>query len=68
MNKLFFNIMAAFAFILPFTSCTEDSPVTNPRQEEVEEMERGTFAKGADVSWLTQLESEGQGSAENHWG
>ena len=41
------------------TSCTQESPVTNPRQQEVETVETGTFAKGADVSWLTQMESEG---------
>lgn len=41
-------------------SCTEDGPVTNPRQEEnIVEKESG-FAKGADVSWLTQMESEGR--------
>lgn len=41
-------------------SCTQKSPVTNPRQEDITvEEERGTFAKGADVSWLTQMESEG---------
>lgn len=45
--------------LLSIVACTEDSPVTNPRQEETVEMERGVFAKGADISWLTQLESEG---------
>lgn len=60
MNKLFLNIFAICVSVLSFAACSEDSPVTNPRQEEVEEMERGTFAKGADISWLTQLESEGE--------
>lgn len=40
------------------TACSEDSPVTNPLQPQPEQPERGTFAKGADVSWLTQMESE----------
>ena len=40
-------------------SCTQESPVTNPRQQEVTPAQPGTFAKGADVSWLTQMESEG---------
>jgi len=40
-------------------SCTQESPVTNPRQQEVVPAAPGTFAKGADVSWLTQMESEG---------
>ena len=40
-------------------SCTQESPVTNPRQQEVVPVQPGTFAKGADVSWLTQMESEG---------
>lgn len=45
-------------------ACTEDSPVTQwpngekPSDEPVE-IERGTFAKGADVSWITELEAEG---------
>lgn len=52
--------------LLPFVlascvqvSCTQESPVTNPRQQEIIPAEPGTFAKGADVSWLTQMESEG---------
>lgn len=58
--KKFLNI-AAMLCLLAATqaACTEDSPVTNPRQPEPEKAERGTFAKGADVSWLTQMESEG---------
>ncbi len=40
-------------------SCTQESPVTEPRQQEIVPGESGTFAKGADVSWLTQMESEG---------
>ena len=40
-------------------SCTQESPVTNPRQQEVTPPTPGTFARGADVSWLTQMESEG---------
>lgn len=58
MNKMFLSICTALVGSLFSVSCTEDSPVTNPRQEEVV-IERGTFAKGADVSWVTQMESEG---------
>lgn len=57
--KLFSKISVLVLTALFFASCTEDSPITNPRQQETEQMERGTFAKGADVSWLTQLEKEG---------
>ncbi len=45
-------------------ACTQDSPVTvwpngeKPSDKPVE-IERGTFAKGADVSWLTELEAAG---------
>jgi len=52
------KIMLIFAALL-LAGCTEESPVTNPLQEEVQMQPAGTFAKGADVSWLTQLESEG---------
>ena len=51
--------MIAFACIQ--FSCTENDPAPTPDQPEVTPptIERGTFAKGADVSWLTQMESEG---------
>lgn len=40
--------------------CTQDSPITNPPVDRTPvEIERGTFAKGADVSWLTQFETQG---------
>ncbi len=41
--------------------CTQDSPITNPPvvKEEIV-FDRTAFAKGADVSWLTQLEQEGE--------
>lgn len=42
-------------------ACTEDSPITNPPVEKEEiVIDRTAFAKGADVSWLTQLEKEGE--------
>lgn len=60
MKKTIFSIITVLMTSLFSVSCTEDSPITNPRQTEDETViERGTFAKGADVSWLTQLESEG---------
>lgn len=41
-------------------ACTQDSPVTNPPVDNKPvEIERGTYAKGADVSWLTQFEAQG---------
>lgn len=50
----------ACAAALCCCSCTEEGPVTNPKQEEptIPVKESG-FARGADVSWLTQMESEG---------
>lgn len=60
MKKIFATICTALMASLCAVSCTEDSPVTNPRQQEdTVTIERGTFAKGADVSWVTQMESEG---------
>ncbi len=47
---------------LALASCTQDSPITVPDPDRqpplVYEKETG-FARGADVSWLTQMESEG---------
>lgn len=57
--NLFSKISALALSVFLFTACTEDSPITSPRQQETTQMERGTFAKGTDVSWLTQLEQEG---------
>lgn len=60
MKRTHLYILSIMAAMLSLSSCTEDSPVTNPRQEEIVPMDRGAFAKGADVSWLTQLESESE--------
>ena len=45
-----------------FGACNEDvNPTTSPRQPEPVVPEKSVgFAKGADVSWLTQMESEGR--------
>lgn len=55
------NIISAAALTIIAAGCTEDSPVTNPPMSEPEPVviERGTFARGADVSWLTELEAAG---------
>ena len=56
------NLITALVFAASMAcgSCTEEGPVTNPRQETtVCEKETG-FARGADVSWITQMEAEGR--------
>jgi arabinogalactan endo-1,4-beta-galactosidase len=60
--KKIFNIAALLlGSLFAMASCSsEDSPITSPRQAEVTPADTGAFAKGADVSWITQLESEGQ--------
>lgn len=51
----------ALAASLLCASCKEDGPVTDPRQEEPAAVVKETgFARGADVSWLTQMEAEGR--------
>ncbi len=59
MTSIFSAILvASTAFI--GSACHQDGPVTNPKQEPAEAPVKTTgFAKGADVSWLTQMESEG---------
>lgn len=57
------TIISAFAIAASIFcgSCSEDGPVTNPRQENTTKPDKETgFARGADVSWLTQMESEGR--------
>lgn len=58
-----YTIAASIAMLtgLIFTSCTEDSPVTSPTIDNTPiTVDRTGFAKGADVSWLTKMESEDQ--------
>lgn len=51
----------ALAAALSLGGCSEAGPVTNPRQENTASVVKETgFARGADVSWLTQMESEGR--------
>ena len=56
------TIISAFALAATMLcSCSEDGPVTNPRQEDTSNIVKEIgFARGADVSWLTQMESEGR--------
>lgn len=59
-TKILASIGLAAAVAVP-SGCSEDSPVSNPAPDNKPiEIERGTFAKGADVSWLSQLEAEGE--------
>ena len=58
------HIMIMAVAALAAAACTEDSPKTTwpegegPDKEPVQ-IERGTFARGADVSWVTELEKAG---------
>lgn len=52
LRKIFF----AFAVLLFFTACSNDD---NPSWPEPPVYDMTGFAKGADVSWLTQMEKEG---------
>ena len=59
-----FKIIFSTALLLTsifWGSCKDDvNPTTHPLQEEKEKPQKSTgFACGADVSWLTQMESEG---------
>lgn len=58
----FFSIFAAAASLsMSMSACTEDSPITIPpvNNDTTIEIDRSAFAKGADVSWVTMLESKG---------
>ena len=61
MKNMFGTILSLMMLSCVQTSCTQESPVTTPtqQQQEVKAVEPGTFARGVDVSWLTQMESEG---------
>lgn len=53
-----FVSIISLAIVATLSSCQQDSPISTPKTEQ-EPIDRTTFAKGADVSWLTELESEG---------
>ncbi len=58
LNKILSILAVAGSMMM--VSCEEDSPITNPPVDHTkQEIDRTIFAKGADVSWLTQMESEG---------
>ncbi len=48
------------AALMACAACSEDGPVTAPRQEQTAAVKETGFARGADVSWLTQMEAEGR--------
>lgn len=59
MTTIFSGLALAGAMLI--SSCTEEGPVTDPKQESPEAPAKETgFARGADVSWVTQMESEGE--------
>ncbi|MGN0206374.1 MAG: arabinogalactan endo-beta-1,4-galactanase [Muribaculaceae bacterium] len=54
------NILLATACVALFNACTQESPITiGGTTDEPQPIDRTAFAKGADVSWLSQLESQG---------
>lgn len=58
MRKMFSNVIllaSALLFSISGTSCSSDS--VTPEQEKTYDM--SGFAKGADVSWLTEMEDDG---------
>lgn len=59
MPQIFSSILAAAA--LTFSSCSDGEPSTpqQPDPDPVIPVKETGFARGADVSWLTQMESEG---------
>lgn len=64
MMNLFSKVFALVLSMFVFASCSDDDNTIDPIQptpepDVPEVVETGTFAKGADVSWLTQLEQEG---------
>lgn len=55
LSSLWIACMSLFS-----TGCAQDNPLTDPGQQEETVVKETGFARGADVSWVTQLESEGQ--------
>lgn len=58
MNTRLINIFA-IAAILSAVSCSSCSKPAAPTPETPQEIDRTAFAKGADISWVTEMESKG---------
>ena len=58
MNTRLINIFAVAA-ILSAASCSSCSKPAVPTPEPLQEIDRTAFAKGADISWVTEMESKG---------
>ncbi|NJO69998.1 MAG: arabinogalactan endo-1,4-beta-galactosidase, partial [Bacteroidetes bacterium] len=54
MKKLNVWVLLCFCILFSFASCKEDKNNSKPP-----EADTSTFAKGADVSWLTEMEAKG---------
>ena len=58
MREMFIKVIllaSAFLFFITGTSCSSDSATS----EQEKECDMSDFAKGADVSWLTEMEHDG---------
>jgi len=55
-----FLILACVTYLLAHLSCKEANPVVDPIDTIKTEPTDSLFAKGADVSWLTEMESAGK--------
>ena len=58
MNTRLINIFAVAA-ILSAASCSSCSKPAVPTPQTPQEIDRTAFAKGADISWVTEMESKG---------
>jgi len=56
-SRIVFMLLLAFQF--GFTGCKGNDPVDNPQDDTIT-ADTDSFAKGADVSWITEMESSGK--------
>ena len=53
-------LLVCFAWMTFPSGCKDTNPVKNPQDTIPKDTTKSTFAKGADVSWVTQLEASGK--------
>lgn len=62
-NAMKMNILTGVCALLMWMLCTacpdNNQPIPLPDPDETEPTEQAAFARGADISWLTQMEAEG---------
>ena len=54
------RLLSFAAVIASLAGCTPEDPDRTQNENETPDVPEATFAKGADISWVTEMEKDGQ--------